>query len=115
MDYEFVDNLTTIELDFNSTELPDLSDTCTEKYPKDCWPPWMNVAIPLLCVLVFSLTLLIVSIFPNRPPPVDKETELLESLTKYPEPVELNNIQRVKKSKKKKLKKEDDEIKSAMV
>lgn len=76
----------------------------------------MNIAIPLLCVLVFLLTLLIITLFPSRPTrfPV-KEIDFMEPLTKQSEPLELNNVERVKKSNNKSSSNKDNEIKSAIV
>jgi len=31
------------------------------------WPTWMNVGIPLVCVVVFTVTIIIIYLFPNTP------------------------------------------------
>jgi len=104
------------QLDVNTTtgHIPGKNETCPYTSSKDCWPTWMNIGIPLLCVVFFIIVLLVIVLFPNRPPHGGKEMDFMKSLSKCGDPLELNSVQRVKSAKKSKLDYQD-EIKSAMV
>ena len=61
-----IDNVVT--MDGNGTLISDTSGngTINETSIED-WPAWVNVGVPLMCVLIFTITLVIIYLLPSTP------------------------------------------------
>jgi len=91
MDYGSYNHSSILETVWNETESL-VSPVST--LDKVIWPQWMDIVIPLVCVLVFFVTLLLIVVFPSRPPGEYKESNSSHAgMTNY-EALELRVIPR---------------------
>jgi len=87
MDNGHYNHSTNLESVWNSTE--SLGEPSSQQV---IWPQWMDIVIPLACVLIFFVALLLIVVFPSRPSGEYKDSDSVNGRRGLYEALELRVI-----------------------